>query len=175
MLVKGAHLPHGRRVAGAGPGVGDLSDPGIGRHRHHLLAEHPAALPLIAPIFLAFGRRLDREDAIAFVGAEHAQKCVPPSALFAHLNQGFGLVRLRRNGFVGLGALWRHREIGPALRSADVVTASEVVAMMKERMMALGSLQVAMLASGSSAGGSIGAELDAGTLAPVAISFYKIV
>lgn len=85
-----------------------------------------------------------------------------PSALFAHLNQGFGLVRLR--------ALWRHREIGPALRSADVVTASEVVAMMKERMMALGSLQVATLASGS-----IGAELDAGTLAPVAISFYKIV
>jgi hypothetical protein len=96
MLVNGAHLPHGRRVAGAGPGVGDLSDPGIGRHRHHLLAEHPAALPLIAPILLAFERRLDREDAIAFV-------------------------------------------------------------------------------DGSSAAGSIGAEPDAATLPPVAISFYKIV
>jgi len=142
--------------------VGDLSDPGIGRHRHHLLAEHPAALPLIAPIFLAFERRLDCEDAIAFVGAEHAQKCVPRAhslRISTRVLASSAFVR-----FGGTGKLARRSG------SADVVTASEVVAMMKERMMALGSLQVATLASGS-----IGAELDAGTLAPVAISFYKIV
>ena len=170
MLVKEAHFLHGRRVAGVRPHAGDLSGPGLGCRRHHLLAERPAVLGL------------DRNN-------------------LPGLSAGWalGMPALSLQSRCGEGA----RGPKPWLRYAKSAPLSPCSSGMSRALAALGNWPCAQVGrcrhgkrgcgdderahhgigllagfnapSGASAGGSIGAELDAGTLSPVAISFYNIV
>lgn len=171
MFMKEAHFLHGRRVAGVRPHAGDLSGPGLGCPRHHLLAERPAVLGL------------DRNNlpglsagwALGMPALSLAQNMVRVARFLRTSTRVLASSAFAATALSGmsraLAALgnWPCAQVGRCRHGKRGCGDDE------RAHHGIGLLAGFNAPSGASAGGSIGAELDAGTLPPVAISFYNIV